>query len=448
MKKFHKFMPKFIVVMLIATVFLSACSKSSNEPSATNSGTDTNTPVETTTPVEPVTIEFWHTYSEDADKGTGENPFFMKEIIPAFEKAHPNIKIKATKMPNENLDQQVLTAAAGGSAPDVMRMDLTWVANFAKLKALQPLDSFPGFDQIKGEVFEGPLSSNLYNSEYYGLPLNTNTKVGIYNKEILTEGGATEPPKTIDELVQLAKNLKAKGKFGITIGGTSTWDFLPWFWTLGGKVTNDEFTKASGFLNSPESIKAMETVVGWNDEGLLAPTITGGQPSTWDGLRDQDGGEKAKYMMINDGPWFFSIFGDAVKDKMIPAVMPAGPDGKSHSVVGGEDIVMFKGAKHPEEAWEFIQFMLSEEIQVKLASAGLIPTNKNAAQNPELSTNAYYLTSYVQELETANTRTPSANWNKISDRLGLAFDLIIKKQASAKDELDKAAAEVDALLAE
>lgn len=449
MKTLHKMSSLAFIIMLIAAVALSACSNNTNNGagSTTNEGSGPATnDVQKDEPKEEVTIEFWHTYGEDLDKGTGERPHFVKEVIPAFEKAYPYIKIKEVSMPTENLQQQVLTAAAGGAVPDVMRMDLTWVGEFAKLKAIKALDDYPGFKEIAASVFPGTLSTNVYRGKHYGLPLNTNTKVGIYNKELLTEAGASVPPKTMDELVNLARSLKAKGKFGITIGGTNTWDFLPWFWSLGGKITNDEFTKASGFLDSPESIKALETVVSWNDEGLVAPTITGGNPTTWDGLQGKDGAT-ATYMMINDGPWFYSIFGDSVKETMIPAKMPSGPNGQGHSIVGGENLVMFEGAKHPDEAWLFMQFMLSVETQVKMAGVGLIPTNVEAAKSEELK-NVYYLPAYVAELETAYPRTPSAQWSKISDRLGLAFETIVKKQTSAKDELSKAAAEIDSLLAD
>lgn len=445
MKALYKTVSKTLIVSVAATAFLSACSSKTTTTPDASVQPSAEAVKQAESPKVPITIEFWDTYSEDKDKGTGERPFFLKEIIPAFEKANPGIKIHEVNMPTENLEQQVLTAAAGGAVPDLMRMDLTWVGEFAKLKALKELGKFPEFNQIKSGVFEGPMSSNVYKGKYYGLPLNTNTRTGIYNKEILTASGTTEPPKTMDDLVKSARALKAKGQFGIVIGGTGTWDFLPWFWTLGGKITDDQYSKATGFLNSPESIKAVETVVGWNDEGLVAPTITGGKPSTWDGLRDQDGGVKAKYMMVNDGPWFFSILGDGVKNTMTPAKMPAGPDGKSHSVVGGEDLVMFEGSKHPNEAWKFMQFMLSEETQVKMASVGLIPTVKKAASSDKLK-DVYYLPTFVNELESAYTRTPSAQWSKISDRLGLAFETIIKKKGTAKDELDKAAKDIDALL--
>lgn len=441
---------KSLAVVMSAAVFLSACGTKSaggGSTAASDTGTkpaDTKT-ADTAPPkkADPVTVEFWHAYGE------GEDKVLQEKVIPKFEQDHPNIKIKATRMPTENLDQQVLTAAAGGTPPDVMRMDLTWVPNMAKQGVLQTVESFPGFKDIMNASFKGPMDSNLYNGKYYGVPLDTNTKVAIYNLELLQKAGASEPPKTMDDLAKLARSIKASGKYsGITIGGVDVWNISPWFWTLGGTYTDQNYTKATGYLNSDASVKALDTIVGWYKEGLLAPPILGGQPGTWEGLRG-DKGAAPQYMMINDGPWFYSIIGDKdTKGKMIPAIMPTGPDGKSHSVVGGEDMVVFKGAKHPKEAWEFVQYMTSVDTQVLIAKeTGQMPTIMKAADAPELK-DVWYLQTYVDQLKTAYTRTPSPNANKINDAIQAAFESVIRGKAATKDALDKAAQQVDTLLSE
>lgn len=433
--------------MLIATVFLTSCTKTETAPAdagptvAPTAAPTAEAPIETKAPDEAVTVDFWHAYGE------GEEKVLLEEVIPAFNAVHPNITINAVRMPSENLDQQVLTAAAGGAAPDLMRMDNTWIPRFAKEGALASLEGFAEFDKVVSDSFKAPMDSNLFDGKYYGVPLDTNTKIAIYNKELLTLAGASEPPKTIDELVALARTLKGKGKYyGMTIGGPDFWNMPPWFWTLGGKITDDKYTTATGFINSPESIKALDTIVAWHKEGLLSPPILGGQPGTWEGLRG-DKGVAANYLMINDGPWFFSILGADVKDKMIPAKMPAGPDGNSHSIIGGQDLVIFEGAKHPEQAWTFTQFMLSEEIQLLMTlKTGSIPTNMNAAKSDKLK-DVYYLQPYLDELATAYARTPNPKTNEIGDVFGKAIESVLRDKSNSKDALDKAAKDIDAILA-
>lgn len=449
MKARTSWMTKSSAALLVAVMLGTACSSGpANTPPPANTGGEqgtnkgTNTGAETPPPeVKEATIEFWHAYGE------GEEKVLLEEVLPKFKEQYPHLTVNPTRMPTENLEQQVITAVAGNVAPDIMRMDNTWIPKFAREQALQPVDGFPDFAALKEASFEAPMSTNYYDGQYYGVPLDTNTKIAIYNKELLAEAGATEPPQTMEELAELARALKQKdpGKFGITIGGVDAWNMPPWFWSLGGRITDDEYTKATGYLNSPESVQALETIIGWHEEGLLAPPILAGQPGTWEGLRGEEG-TPATYMMINDGPWFFSILGDAVAETMIPAKMPSGPDGKSHSVIGGQNLVLFRGAKEPDAAWQFAQFMSSEEIQVLMAvKTGAIPTNRTAAQAEELKA-IPYLQAYVDELETALARTPSAEWDKISQAFQAAFEAALRGQATPQDALDAAAAEIDGYL--
>lgn len=218
-----------------------------------------------------VTIEFWHTYSDTEER------VLIEEIKPLFESQHPQIELKLTRMPYEGLKQQVVAGVAGEVAPDLMRMDIIWVPEFAKMGALMRVDDKPGFDEIRANVFEGPLATNHYDGGYYGLPLNTNTKVAIYNKAILDDLGLT-PPRTMEELANAARAAKAKGyPGGITIGGTGSWAMLPYFWSLGGTLTSEDYSKVDGYLNSPESVRALETILAWHEEGLISPPILGGR---------------------------------------------------------------------------------------------------------------------------------------------------------------------------
>lgn len=418
-------MLSFIILSLL--VFVSACSNSEQTANSVEGDQDQQSTQD------PVTIEFWHTYSDT------EEVVFVEQVIPLFQEKHPNITVNATRMPTEGLRQQVIAAAAGDAAPDVMRMDIVWVPEFAKLGALMPLNDQEGFDELTGGLFEAPLQTNYYDGKYYGLPLNTNTKVAIYNKALLEEAGLSEPPKTYDELVKAAKVLKGKGKYGIGIGGTAAWSILPYFWSLGGEITNEDFTKSSGYLNSKDSIAALEEIIAWNQEGLVAPTILGGEPGTWDGVKEQ-------YLMIDDGPWFYSILGDEAMELTVPALMPEGKAG-SISVVGGEDVVIFAGSKHPDAAWEFVKFLMTEEPQLIMAQTGLIPTNIEAANSDEVM-KVPFIKPYVEQLKTANSRTPHPNWEKVQETFNLAIESAVRGETSPEDALNQAAQEIDAILQE
>lgn len=301
-----------------------------------------------------------------------------------------------------------------------------------------------GFEDVKNSVFEGPMSTNLYEGAYYGLPVNTNTKIAIYNKAALAEAGLTEAPKTMDEYVKAAVALKAKGKYGIGASGIHAWGLLPYFWSLGGKLTNDDYTQVEGFLNSPESVTALETIVDWNNKGLVIPALLGGEPGAWDGIKS------GEYAMIDDGPWFFSILMNDkenpfdVLNNTVRGLIPEGPGG-SRSVIGGEDLVIFANSKHPKEAWTFAKWMLTEEPQKLMAKTGLIPTNKAAAEAMK-EMDIPFIAEYVKQLETALPRTPIPQWGEMETIFNLACEKAIRGEQSPKDALDDAAKQIQALL--
>ncbi len=428
---------KTIAAICALTLLLMAgCSSSTSKPadSAQPSTANTGATPEKKQP-DPVTITFWHTYSADGS----ENKTLNEVVIPAFQKKYPYITVNAVIQPYDGLHDALVTAAAGGTTPDLMRMDIIWTPEFAKLGALETLDGYEGFGQLKSSVFPGPLATNAYKGKYYGLPLDTNTQVFIYNPDLLKEANLSAPPKTWDEFKKYLEAFKGQAdKSGYAPGGPYPWAMLPLFWSLGGKVTNDDYTKASGFLNSDASVAALTELATLGKDGLFAGTLLGGQPGTWDGYK------AGQYGALLDGPWFFAIMGNDLKGKMVGAPVPAGKGG-SISVVGGENIVMFKSTKNKDAAWKFIQFMLSDEAQVALAKTGQMPVTPSASASPVMKEPGYY-DAFIEQLKTAQPRTPVPAWNKIEKVLNDTFEAVFREKDTPKSALDKAAKEIDGLL--
>lgn len=378
-------------------------------------------------------ITFWHTYSE------GEEKVFLEQVVPAFETAHPDVKINAIRMPYEGLNQQIITAVAGNTAPDLVRMDITWVAQFAKLGALKALDEMDGFQEILGGALPGPMATMLYKGLHYGLPMNTNTTTGVFNLERLKELGFDAPPTTLEELLGAADLAEPQNeKWLFAVQGSFNWAMLPFIWTLGGSITDDAYTTATGYLNGEATVKALETVKSWYDNQLIGACILGEEPATWGGI------ENGNYAMVVEGPWFYSA--GETKPNLPSATIPA-VDGRSISIVGGEDLVMLKGTKNAEAAWTFMRFMMTAEAQLPMVSAGMIPTMAALLDQVDIS-GSPWMEAYLEQLKTAMPRTPSAEWPSIEEILNLTFESILRGAVSAQEGLDSAAAQIDVLLAE
>jgi multiple sugar transport system substrate-binding protein len=389
----------------------------------------TATPV----PAGPVTISFWHAYNPL------ETEMLEDTVIPVFEAANPNITVESVNVPYDEFRRKLLTSIAGGTAPDLIRADIIWVPEFADMGALARLDEvMPDFDDYKDAVFPGPLATNFLNGHYYGLPLDTNTRVLVYNIGMFEEAGIAGPPETMDDFLDACVKIKALGedKYCFADGGTYAWAVNPWIWSFGGDVTDPDITVASGYLDGPDTKAAYEYMKNLVDKGYMHPGILGGGVDTWGGFGNNE------IAMMLEGPWFPPFFGmDTPYDF---ALMPAGPGGHI-SVVGGEDIVMFQQSKYKEAAAEFIRFMLSEETQLMMAEVGQMPVIKSALDTEAIQAHEFFGI-FLEQLETAKARTPHPNWSKIEETYTLAGGVYLLGEQSFEEALGGAAKTIDALL--
>jgi multiple sugar transport system substrate-binding protein len=390
--------------------------------------------------VKVTTITFWHAYATNA--ASPELQRLTKIVIPRFEALNPTIKVNQVPFDYNDLQQKLTTSVAGGTLPDVIRSDIAWVPQYAKLGVFAPLDKLmPDFKKVAGVVYSGSLATNYYKGHYYGLPLDTNTRVQMYNAQALASAGISSPPATFAQLRADAPKLKAKGIATFADSGTGGWNILPWIWSGGGSLTNKTYTKASGYLNSPKSVAAVQLLVDLYKAGSIPDLIVGNQGA----MGTEDGLAQEKYATILDGPWMFPIFQKAYPGfHLQTAPVPAGPGG-SISVVGGEDIVMTQSSSHKAAAEAFVRFMLSPWAQTEMAHAGQMPVRTDVSKQLT-KINPYYAI-FIRQLKTARPRTPSPNWPQIDTALGNAVASAIKGTESTQQALTDAAHQIDGLLA-
>ena len=129
------------------------------------------------------TITFWNAYNVTDP----ENKTLLNKVIPAFNKKYPNIIVQSQNIPYNSLLQKLVATVAGGAGPDVVRTDIIWMPQLAKIGALVPTDDIVA--QRKNDFYPGPLATCAYKGKYYGLPLDTNTRVIFYNKDLLSKAG-------------------------------------------------------------------------------------------------------------------------------------------------------------------------------------------------------------------------------------------------------------------
>lgn len=385
-------------------------------------------------PVEAAVITYWHTHSDP-------EVVALEELIEKFETENPGITIEHTDYAWEDFKPALLTSVAGGEVPDTVRMDIIWVPEFADMGALMHLDGvMPGFDEIAADAFPGPLSTNYWDGHYYGLPISTNTQVLLWHEGIFTEAGLDAPPATVEEFADVACQVSDPDNevYGYALGGTYFWAPAPLFYTMGGKIVDENVTTASGYVNGPESVAVFTMLKDMYDQGCISPNLMGG------GIGTSDGHATGMYAMIIDGPWMKSIYETDFPDFAVNfAPMPVNEAGTNSSVVGGEDLVLFEGSDNPEAAMAWAAFLLSEEAQLRMAEAGTMPVRSSLIGSDRLPE---HFDVFLEQLKTAQARVPHPEWTGMDDAVNNAFQRILRGDQTVQEALDQAAEEINALL--
>ena len=412
---------KILTVILVAVLCL---------PAATALGQSSETPV---------TINFWHHYSAQS----AENETLINVLIPQFESENPGIKVNAVPHEWAELHNKVLVSANTGSLPDVARCDIAWLPEFQKMGILVALDQeMSNFADVASTLLNSAMSTAKIEGAVYGLALNTNTKILFYNVKMLEDAGV-KVPATMDELVEAIKKIAGTNANGQQVWGwnepaLSGWNLCPFIWSFGGALLSDDQTVATGYINSPATVKAIETFADLYKAGALTGFNSGDIPMT-------DGFGTGRYAMMLEGPWKTAELSGAYPDVAYgTAPMPTG-EGGSSSVLGGEDIAMFTTA-NKEATWKFMQFMTSEFAEIEMAKCGQLPVNKAALESDTVK-NAPFAP-FLAAITTAKARPTVAAWSEIDNELNIAVTAVVNGEKTAQEALDELAAKVDALLKE
>jgi multiple sugar transport system substrate-binding protein len=384
------------------------------------------------------TVTFWHAFSADS----AEVKTLDDVLIPRFQDLYPDVEVEAVPVPYDELHQKLITAVAGDQLPDLVRADIIWVPQLADLGVLEPLStSMPDFQEFADAVFPGPLATNRWQGEYYGLPLGTNTRVAMYNQDVFAAAGV-EVPESFDDLLEVAPALKEAGAYAFADNGASGWNVLPWIWSAGGDIVDEDASVATGYLNSAESVAGIQALVDLYADEYLPPIILGDAG----GLSTSDGLAQGAYATIYDGPWMYPIFAGQYPDFELKDAPVFAGDGGSISVVGGEDIVLTSSSQNKAAAAEFLRFLLSEEAQLEMAKVGQMPVRADL-RDGLTSINPYYA-QFVDQLATARPRPATPAWPEIDAMIQDEIRAAIRGEKTVQEALDAAAEQADELLAQ
>lgn len=361
------------------------------------------------------------------------------KLAKAFEKEHPNIKIKFQEMPSDSGEQhdQYVTAFSAKSAEiDVFDADVIWPAEFAQADYALDLDRFIEADDIDmGAYFQGTVDAGNFKGKQWAMPKFTDAGVLFYRTDIVDD-----PPETWDELIDQAGELKGEKdtEFGYLMQASQyeglITNAVEIIGAYGGAVLDDD---ENVVVDSPETVKAIEKM-----QEIVSSDFVPSNILNFTEIETESAFIEGNAVFARNWPYLQASSNDEDKSKVAGDVgfttLPAGDDG-SASALGGWMSMINRYSEHPEEAWEFVKFMTGPEGQkITAIEGGSAPTLAELYDDKEVQDAGVTFSEpdFVDVLENAIPRPVSPIYPEISDIMqielskALTGDIKAEKAAS------------------
>ena len=116
----------------------------------------------------------------------GKNLEIFHQYIAEFQKANPDIEVKATPYGALEILPKFLAAVAGGAPPDVFHAPGYVPPDLAFNNVIAPWDDLVKLDPTTYKNFDG---ITIYGGKRYGVPVNGGLNVMLYNLELMEKSG-------------------------------------------------------------------------------------------------------------------------------------------------------------------------------------------------------------------------------------------------------------------
>lgn len=342
--------------------------------------------------------------SEPSSEGSGEpsgevqmwlrdaTEAFTTPLVKEFNETH-DVQIRMTVIPDTQYVTKVSTSAASGELPDLLSVDLIYMPDFINSGIMADItDDVQALDFVD-DLAPSHVDIAEQDDKNYGVPYWLDVSTLYYNKELFKKAGLNpnQPPSTWDEIESGAKAINDLGGdvsgfyFAGNCAGCNAFTFLPLVWAQGGEVITEG---GEPTLDTEEMRSGLEFYKSMWDQGLAPRSAQSENGETW----------ATTFAAGKIGIAFYGSFAL----EAIPAENPnldfgtgliPGPEGGGSSFGGGDVLGVTSAAENPEGAWEFIDWMLSEETQVEIiakadgqVARSDLADNKYATKDPNVQT--------------------------------------------------------------
>ena len=320
----------------------------------------------------PVTIN-WYVFPEPSGS-------FAKAAADCSAASHGAYQISINFLSNSSDQQRVSLVrrlAAKDSSIDILAMDVDWTAEFATAKWIRPWTGANAAAVSQG-VLPGPLQTATWDGKLYAAPINSNTELLWYRKDLVPN-----PPKTwtqmIDDAIQLAKEGKPHY---IEEQGAKYEGLTVWFNSLVDSAEGGILTKNDKIIVGNSTAVAAQIMHRLADSPAADPGLNvameGTSETAWE---HGTAAFQINYPFVwsaaqKDSPSIFKHMGYA----LFPSVTPGSTPKVS---IGGYNLGVSAYSSHPQLAFDAVKCLVQPKNQVTDAiKGGLAPVSASIYDEP------------------------------------------------------------------
>lgn len=321
----------------------------------------------------PVTIEFIQWWEPELPEGA------LRSIMDDFEASNPDIKVKLVSGPFSSTHDQLVTGAATGTLSDVVGLDGAWVSELADQGALLSLDSFIDGGNLKRNDIAAAVDVD---DETYMMAITTFVYYLFVNNDIVDAAGV-EIPTTRSEFLEVGKQITDPDAnvyswifpFSLLYPSASQDQLMTWVWASGGRML-DENGKPN-LVGNQDIIDVLQFILDCYNAGIMSPGVLSKQSQD---MTEEFASGRAAFMV--NGLSLIATLRDRNPDldfDVAPMPVADGYDGVSGLMYAPWGVGISASSEHPEEAWRLVEYLMSPEVNGKIAElASGLPGNKTA----------------------------------------------------------------------
>jgi multiple sugar transport system substrate-binding protein len=292
----------------------------------------------------------------------------LKDIAARYtEGTGKEVAISYTFVKYDELHDKIVTSAAAANATyDVILLDLIWTAEFANKGYVIPLDDrLPAATQT--DIAPAIMSAFIYDGKTWAFPFLANFQCFFYNADHLDQAGFSAPPATLEEWYDQMVAIKRAGI--VTYPYIDAWNqkegLVCNYVRTAAQYGGDLFDEAGQpIMHEGAGLAALRFMRRCIDDGLADPASTNS---------DEPGAMNAfvSGAVTFNTNWTFvrgnmldpniSQIGDVARVGVLPPA--SGSDAPAGSVSGFQGLAVMANSQKQEQAWDFIKFATSAEIQ-------------------------------------------------------------------------------------